>query len=198
MNLNQDISFIIEIDRLKSVYRKALVKHDSDRFENSAEHSWHAAMTALTLKSYFINLTFDLYKAIKMLLLHDIVEIDAGDTFVYTDKKTLNQQSKKELLAAKRIFSIPKNPLGNELYSLWCEFNENTTDTSIFANAIDKITPFILNVSNNGGTWKNYKIDSNKVRSRNKTLKIIAPELWSYLNYQIDEAVKNGLLHASP
>lgn len=197
MNLNQDISFIIEIDRLKAVYRKALVKHDSDRFENSAEHSWHAAMTALTLKSYFINLTFDLYKAIKMLLVHDLVEIDAGDTFVYTDKETLNQQSKKELLAAKRIFSITENPLGNELYSLWCEFNENTTDTSIFANAIDKITPFILNVSNNGGTWRNYKIDSNKVRARNKALKIIAPELWSYLNYQIDEAVKNGLLHTS-
>lgn len=194
MNLEHNIAFIVEMDKLKSIYRQALVQHDQNRFENSAEHSWHAMMTAYTLQNYFEKLSFELNKALKMLLIHDIVEIDAGDTFVYDSNEILSQQKKKEIMAAERIFNIPDKAIGQEFFSLWHEFHENKTDTSKFSNAIDKITPFILNVSNNGGTWKNHMICANKIRQRNENLATLAPKLWTYLNAEINKAINQGWL----
>jgi len=194
MNLEIDISFVMEVGRLKSIYRKALVQTDKNRFENSAEHSWHAMICAYALKDYFAPLNFDIDKALKMLLIHDIVEIDAGDTFVYGNENNLMQQKSKELAAANRIFCIPNETTSQELHSLWNEFNENKTDTAIFANAIDKIIPFILNANGNGGTWRNHSISAKKIKQRNEQLKLISPPLWKYLNKEIDAAIKKGWL----
>ncbi|MFN3233885.1 MAG: HD domain-containing protein [Gammaproteobacteria bacterium] len=194
INLENDISFFIELEKLKSIYRQAVVKSDQNRFENSAEHSWHAMICAYALKDYFVSLNYDFDRALKMLLIHDVVEIDAGDTFVYDSSKILSQQDEKEAQAANRIFSLPNKMLANELSSLWYEFDENKTDTALFANAIDKFTPFILNVFGGGGTWRNNSIKSEQVLKRNENLKTIAPPLWIYLNDKVKEAIEKGWL----
>jgi putative hydrolase of HD superfamily len=190
--IKKNISFIVEVDKLKAVYRKALVMSDNDRFENSAEHSWHTCITLLSLHQFF-NLKYDINHTLKLLLIHDIVEIYAGDTFAF-DEVGVEEQNSKELKAINKLKSMIDITDEFDLNSLWLEFNLNKTNESIVANSIDKITPFILNYKNNGGTWRNIKIHADKIINRNKNLKEIAPELWNIVNEEVLKFKNSGLL----
>lgn len=192
-NLTQQISFILELDRLKSVYRQTLVKCDDNRFENSAEHSWHIAMLAITFQGY-ANTEIDMNKVIHMLLLHDIVEIDAGDTFAFAHSDQLDQQEEKELEAAKRIFGLLPRDQYEQTLSLWLEFEAGDTVEAQFAKGMDRILPLFQNMSNQGGSWAKHKIKANQVLKRNAVLKQIAPRLWSYVEEQVNLAVQKGWL----
>ncbi|MGB0361231.1 MAG: HD domain-containing protein, partial [Endozoicomonas sp.] len=119
--LSQHLTFITEIEKLKAIYRKTVVKPDDNRHENSAEHSWHIAIQAVTLQEYAEE-PVDILRVVKMLLIHDVVEIDAGDTFAFADHAELAGQNSKELRAAKRLFGMLPEEQAEELLQLWLEF----------------------------------------------------------------------------
>jgi putative hydrolase of HD superfamily len=146
--LTKQIELVIELDRLKSVLRKTCVKSADRRAENSAEHSWHVALMALLLEEH-ANEPVDISKVVKMLLLHDIVEIDAGDTFVY-DAVASQEQEEKELQAAERLFGMLPADQGEELKAIWLEFEQAETAEARFAKALDRLIPVLLNYHNEG------------------------------------------------
>jgi putative hydrolases of HD superfamily len=189
--LTQQIAFIIEIDRLKQVLRQTYIS-DQSRPENTAEHSWHIALMATVLVEYAPPST-DLLHATKMLLIHDIVEIDAGDTFAFDE---LGNQSKaeRENLAADRLFGLLPGDQGEELRSLWHEFEAQKTPTAQFAAALDRIQPLFLNQQNQGGTWKKYSITRDRVVERMMPVKAGAPDLWGLVEGAIEECVAAGYL----
>ncbi|WP_100640930.1 HD domain-containing protein [Alteromonas facilis] len=191
--LEQQLAFIQELDKLKAVYRKALIKNDNNRYENSAEHSWHIALMAQVLSPYAEE-PIDIGRVILMLLIHDIVEIDAGDTFAFAPTEMLAQQSDKEMLAAKRIFGLLPETQAQTLLSLWCEFEAAETADACFAKAMDRVLPLIQNMQNGGGSWSQNKVKRQQVINRNKHLERSAPKLWSYVLEQIDLATQNGWL----
>jgi putative hydrolase of HD superfamily len=148
--LTQQIQFIIEIDQLKQVLRQTLL-NDGSRRENSAEHSWHLAMMVIVLAEYAPQ-GVTLLSAIKMVLLHDLVEIDAGDTFCY-DVQGNESKAQREAQAALRLFGLLPADQASELRSLWEEFEAQQTPTAKFAAALDRIQPLLHNQQNRGGTW---------------------------------------------
>jgi putative hydrolases of HD superfamily len=193
IDLQKSIAFIQEIDKLKSVYRRALIKSDDNRRENTAEHSWHVAMMALTFKDYSIK-KLDMLKVIKMLLIHDIVEIYAGDTFAFGSDKSLSEQYDKELKALDKIFSFLPEKDSQELRKLWIEFEEAVSAEAIYSKAIEKSAPVFQNMQNDGGSWSQNKVAKEKVLKRNEMLKTIAPKLWDYVEEQINIAYSKGWL----
>ncbi len=194
MNLLPDqINFILELDKLKAVYRKALIKEDKNRYENSAEHSWHIALTAHILAQY-AGTAVDIKRVCLMLLIHDIVEIDAGDTFAFDTHTVLAQQADKEIAAAKRIFGLLSEPQRSEMLELWLEFEHAESADAQFAKSIDRILPLIQNMQNDGGSWVQNKVSKNQVIQRNKYLEKSAPLLWTYAMKQIDLATEKGWL----
>jgi len=166
---------------------------DNNRFENSAEHSWHISLMASTLHSYCEE-TVDLSRVVRMLLIHDVVEIDAGDTFAFAEQSELNGQSDKEILAANRIFGLLPEEQFLELRNLWLEFEEAQTPDARYAKAMDRLLPLLQNMQNNGGSWAIHHITKTQVLERNEYLKKSAPKLWQYAIVQIDLAVLNGWL----
>ncbi|WP_432773509.1 HD domain-containing protein [Francisella salimarina] len=194
VNLEKKISFIQEIDKLKGVYRRALIKCDNNRRENTAEHSWHVALMGVILEEYASE-EFDMLKVLKMLLIHDIVEIYAGDTYAFDNHAVLEDQNAKELEALEKIFSLLPEDEANEYKALWLEFENNQTAEAKYSKAIERAVPVLQNMQNNGGSWVAYgKVPKEKVISRNLGLKDIAPELWQYVKGQIDLAVEKGWL----
>jgi len=192
-HLNQQLSFISELDRLKAVYRKTYVISDDNRYENSAEHSWHIALMASTLEQY-ADEPVDVSRVIRMLLIHDVVEIDAGDTFAFADQSELDGQNAKEVIAAERIFGLlPENQF-QELNSLWLEFEDALTTDARFAKAMDRLLPLLQNMQNNGGSWAIHNVKKSQVLERNEYLKPLAPKLWKYVCEQIELAVTKGWL----
>lgn len=189
--INQQIEFIIEIDRLKGVLRQTLLI-DWSRRENSAEHSWHLAMMAVVLAEYAPP-EVEIFHAIKMLLIHDLVEIDAGDTFCY-DVQGNNGKAEKEELAANRIFGLLPTDIGKELKLLWEEFEAGETPTAKFAAALDRIQPLLHNQQTKGGTWRKFGIKREQVIKRVAPVKAGAPELWPFVLELIDDCVTNGYL----
>lgn len=189
--LTQQIQFILEIDRLKHILRQTLLI-DASRQENSAEHSWHLAVMAIVLAEYAPE-GVDLCRAIKMLLLHDLVEIDAGDTFCY-DVQGNQQKAAREQLAADRIFGLLPADLSQELRDLWEEFESGETVSAQFAIALDRIQPLLHNWQTQGGTWKKHNIAVNQVYQRMQPVEIGAPELWASVQQIIDESVIAGYL----
>ncbi|HLO88996.1 MAG TPA: HD domain-containing protein [Nostocaceae cyanobacterium] len=189
--INQQIEFIIEIDRLKGVLRQTLLI-DWSRRENSAEHSWHLAMMAVVLAEYAPP-EVEIFHAIKMLLIHDLVEIDAGDTFCY-DVQGNNGKAEKEELAASRIFGLLPTDIGKELRLLWAEFEAGETPTAKFAAALDRIQPLLHNQQTKGGTWRKFGIKREQVIKRVAPVKAGAPELWPFVLELIDDCVTNGYL----
>jgi putative hydrolase of HD superfamily len=146
--LEQQLNLLMELDRLKSVLRRTRIRSAESRFENSAEHSWHVAMMALLFQEH-ANEPVDITKVIKMLLLHDIVEIDAGDTFVY-DVQASQLQEQKELEAAERLFGMLPEDQGEELFTIWREFEQAESSEAKFAKALDRLIPMLLNYHNQG------------------------------------------------
>lgn len=192
-DLAQQLAFIIEIDKLKAVYRQTTVKEDKDRHENSAEHSWHIALTAQILKEYAEH-PVDSERVVKMLLIHDIIEIDAGDLFAFAEDKDHEQQALKEAQAAQRLFGLLPTDQYKEYNDLWFEFEAAKTNDARFAKSMDRILPLVQNMNNQGGSWAKHKIRQSQVLARNNHLEYIAPKLWQYVIEQTDLAVKKGWL----
>ena len=188
--LNQ-IEFIREIDKLKYIFRKTKLIN-SDRPENDAEHSWHLAMMAIVLAGH-ANEPIDLEKVMKMVLIHDIVEIDSGDVFAYDTTKS-HDNFDEELKAARRIFGILPEEQAEEFINLWIEFEEMKTPESKFARALDRLEPLLQNASNNGGTWREFDVKYDKVIEKKKAIKDGSEELWKFAKQLIDESVEKGIL----
>jgi putative hydrolase of HD superfamily len=189
--LKQQLQFIIEIDKLKNVLRQTLLI-DGSRRENSGEHSWHLAMMTMILAEYAPAET-DLFRAMKMTLIHDLVEIDAGDTFCY-DLQGNVSKAERELQAATRIFGILPEEQGKELRLIWDEFEARETATAKFAAALDRIQPFLHNQQTLGGTWKIHDINRNQVMKRMAAVEEGTPELWNYILEEIETCIAKGYL----
>jgi putative hydrolases of HD superfamily len=189
--LTQQIQFIIEIDRLKQVMRQTLLI-DGSRRENSAEHSWHLAIMAIALAEYAPK-NVDIFHAIKMLLIHDLVEIDAGDTFCY-DVQGNHSKAEREAQAALRLFGLLPAGQGSELRFLWDEFEAGETPTAKFAAALDRIQPLLHNQQTQGGSWRIHGIRRDQVMKRVAPVETGAPELWPFVLKLIDDCVKAGYL----
>ena len=188
--LNQ-IEFIREIDKLKYIFRKTKLIN-SDRPENDAEHSWHLAMMAIVLAGH-ANEPIDLEKVMKMVLIHDIVEIDSGDVFAYDTTKS-HDNFDEELKAARRIFGILPEEQAEEFINLWIEFEEMKTPESKFARSLDRLEPLLQNASNNGGTWREFDVKYDQVMEKKQVIKDGSEELWKFAKQLIDESVEKGIL----
>ena len=163
MYLEKEIEFILTLDQLKNVIRRNF-NHDNSRRENTAEHSWQIIVFAQILFPYARNKEkIDLGRVIKMLSIHDVVEIDAGDTFFY-DEKANEGKFERELASAERIFGILAEPMKSEFMNLWLEFEVGETETAIFASAVDRMIPFTLNCHNNGTSWTEANVELEKVK----------------------------------
>lgn len=193
--LSQQIQFVLEIDQLKQVLRQTLLT-DGLRRENSAEHSWHIALMAPLLFEYAPPGT-DLLTVLKMLLIHDLVEIDAGDTFCYDIAANLDKAD-REQQAANRIFGLLPPDQQQELRQLWEEFEAEDSPSARFANALDRLQPILLNQQNQGGTWKANQITQAQVLRRVWPIKAGAPALWPYVEQLLQDCVAAGYLLPDP
>ncbi|MBC3875484.1 HD domain-containing protein [Undibacterium flavidum] len=174
--LLQKLTFLHEIDRLKSVIRQSPLL-DRSRKENSAEHSWHLAMYALLLQDY-ATVPVDANRVIKMLLLHDIVEVDVGDTPLHSSASPEDQYH-AEIQAAARLFGLLPEPESSELLALWKEFEEAQTEDAKFAKALDRVQPLLVNVITGGGTWNDNGVSLELVLQRyGPTIQRGSPILW--------------------
>lgn len=190
-NLLKQIEFIKEIDKVKYIQRKTKL-FNSDRNENDAEHSWHLALMAIVLTEHS-NKSIDLLKVIKMVLIHDIVEIDAGDTFIYDTQKD-HANTNEERLAANRIFGMLPTAQAEELIAIWEEFEAGETDEAKFAKAMDRLEPLLQNTSNNGGTWKEFDVSYEKVHQKKIVIKEGSAPIWDFAEQLINESVEKGIL----
>ena len=192
--LARQLLFIVEVDRLKSVIRRTLLT-DQSRRENSAEHSWHLAVMASVLSEY-AHRPVNLERVIRMILVHDIVEIDAGDTFAY-DVEGHSDKDERERAAGKRLFGLLPKEQREEMWDLWREFEDGATVEARFANAMDRMQPMLHNVLTEGHTWRQHGVLKHQVLERNAVIEEGAPELWEYVVRFVEEAVENGLLSAA-
>jgi putative hydrolase of HD superfamily len=189
--LQQQIAFIKEIDKLKLIKRKTCL-FNSDRNENDAEHSWHLAMMALVLAGQS-NEKVDMLKVLKMLLIHDIVEIDAGDTFLFDTKKN-HTNTEEELLAAKRIFGLLPEEQATELIAIWEEFEAGNTAEAKFAKGMDRFAPMLQNDSNQGGTWKEFNVPYETIIEKKIAIKEGSATVWEYAKGLVDESLEKGII----
>jgi len=185
----KQLAFILEADKEKEIYRQTHIL-GYKRQENDAEHAWHMAMMIYLLKEY-ANEPFDVAKAMMMALIHDIVEIDAGDTYAY-DTAALDTQAEKEERAAKRIFGLLPDEQKEEMISLFHEFEENQTPEAKFAHAMDNFQPLILNEANDGGDWRAHRVKKSQVVKRQERTALGSKEIWEYTKKLIDENVGKG------
>lgn len=187
----QQLSFILEADKEKNILRQThLTGHG--RQENDAEHAWHMAMMIYLLREY-ANEPIDLAKTMMMALIHDIVEIDAGDTYAYDDKG-LESQKEREMAAADRIFGLLPEDQRAELRALFEEFEAYETPEAKFARAMDNFQPLLLNDSNEGGDWKAHKVNRSKIMTRHSQTARGSREIAQYSWDLIDENVRKGNL----
>lgn len=193
--LRQQLDFIKEIDKLKSIQRRTKL-FNSDRCENDAEHSWHLAMMTLVLAEHS-NLEVDVLKVLKMVLIHDVVEIDAGDTFIYDEVKN-HTNTETERLAAQRVFGLLPENQAKEFIMIWEEFEAGLTEEAKFARAMDRIEPLLQNISNNGGTWREFNVGYEKVYEKKKVIDNGSSFLWDYAKGQLNESVEKGILKKNP
>jgi putative hydrolase of HD superfamily len=191
-SLQKQIAFLVEVDKLKEVYRRSVLM-DKSRHENDAEHSWHLAMMALILSDYANEKNISLLHVVKMLLIHDIVEIDAGDTFCY-DEKGYEDKAEREQKAADRIFGMLPEEQANEIHALWREFEKRETPEARFAAALDRLQPLLHNYFTEGYSWKKNNVTSDKVLQRNTIIAEGSEELWQYAKTLIEDAVEKGYL----
>jgi putative hydrolase of HD superfamily len=190
--LERQIAFLVEIDRLKQVLRRTRLV-GGERRENSAEHSWHIAVIALVLAEYS-NAPIDAGRVIKMLLVHDIVEVDAGDTFAF-DAAAYLDKAERERVAADRIFGLLPADQERELRALWEEFEAEETPEARFANLADRLMPALQNYNNNGGTWREADLDRAMVDKRMQPISA-ATAVHAYVQALLDEAVAQGMIRA--
>ncbi len=190
-DLEKRIAFILEAEKLKNIYRQTYVIHEN-RTENDAEHSFHLALMAALLSDY-ANEPVDCVKVMKMVLVHDIVEIDAGDTYCY-DSKGYEDKAERENRAAERIFGLLPDEACSEYRSLWQEFEEGKTAEAKFANALDRIQPLLLNYETQGRSWKEHGISYQKPIERLSPVKAGSERLWKYGKAILARALEEGYL----
>ncbi len=180
------IDFIMELDKLKAILRKSKPV-GLDRYENSAEHSWHVSLLVMTFAEDAPS-KLDVLKVLKMILLHDIVEIDAGDAFLF-DTKAREAAVKKEKEAAKRIFGLLPTHLEVEFYDIWMEFEESQTKEAKFAKAMDAAIPVLQNINNNGQSWIENDVSLEQVlNNKRKVIEKEHPLLWEYIKEKLNNA----------
>ncbi|MBX3013563.1 MAG: HD domain-containing protein [Caldilineaceae bacterium] len=192
--LAQQLAFILELDKLKNVLRRSYITHNLRR-ENSAEHSWHIALTALTLAEH-ANEPIAIDHVIKLLLIHDIVEIDADDTFIYDTAGKVGQHD-REYQAAQRIFGLLPAEQGEAYLQLWLEFEARVTPEAKFARAVDRLLPVLHNCYTEGRGWQENNIHQGQVRTVNRIIDEGATPLWELIQIKIQEAVDAGFLRAT-
>ena len=192
LRLQRQVEFIVEIDKLKQVLRQTVTTNKS-RQENSAEHSWHIALMAFMLSEYADSVKIDVFRVVKMLLVHDVVEIDSGDTYCY-DNDARKDQHEREKQAAERIFNLAPKDQAKTMMTLWKEFEACKTPESRFANAIDRFQPLLNNYYSKGKPWIKHSIEKRQVLDRVRIIEEEAPKLWDYVKELIDDAVQQGFL----
>lgn len=183
------MAFLVEADKVKNIIRRNRTMH-SERRENDAEHMWHLSLMAITLTEYAAA-PVDLIHVLKMLLLHDLVEIDAGDTFAY-DTAGMATKMEREILAAERIFGLLPDDMSREFRCLWDEFEMQATPEAKFAAALDRLGGLLPNYHNKGGAWREMQITVERIKNRNRHIGDGAPALWEYAEALIDEAERSG------
>lgn len=189
--LLQQVEFLVEVDKLKTILRQTHLIHQ-DRRENDAEHSWHLAIAAMVLVEH-VNEEVDLAKVITMVLIHDLVEIDAGDTFCY-DYEGAKDKAQREERAADRIFGLLPEDQAQTFRNLWDEFEERETPEARFAAALDRFQPVLHNLHTGGGAWKRHGIPRAQVEDRNSPMGQGSVRLWQYVSRLLDEAVASGMM----
>jgi len=189
--LEQQMNFIKEVDKLKSIIRQNYLI-DGSRKEDDADHSWHLAMMCAILSEHS-NEKIDVLKTITMVLIHDIVEIDAGDTYAYDALANISKRE-RELKAADRIFHLLPQDQAEEIRSLWDEFEESVTPEAKFASTLDRLQPLLLNAESGGISWREHGVTLSQVLERNKTTHEGSEELWEYERRIIQKHVDNGNL----
>jgi putative hydrolases of HD superfamily len=189
-NIQQIVDFVLELDKLKGVTRKTRPL-DLDRYENSAEHSWQIAMLAASL-AHFAETPVDINRVIGMLLVHDIGEIDTGDTIVYAEEG-VDERKAAELVAVQRIFGLLHEKQSAIFMALWHEFENGNTAEARFAHAADRAMPVLLNLANNGQSWVENGISHQRVVKRLKhPIQAGCPALWDYLEIRLEDARERG------
>ncbi len=190
--LKKQLDFILQADAEKEIERRTLIS-SGKRFENDSEHAWHMALMAILLSEY-ANEEIDVLKTVTMILIHDIVEIDAGDTYCY-DYELGKSQREREVKAANRIYALLPDDQGKKLRALWDEFEANKTPEAHFAHAMDCLQPTMLNDATNGEMWKKNGIKLSQVLKRNEYTEKGSKTLWDYqLNELILKNVEKGNL----
>lgn len=188
--IDRQFEFLLEADKEKFIQRKTL-KSDGETFENDAEHAWHMALMCLLLGEYS-NEDIDLLKTISMILIHDVVEIDAGDTYAYDDVGKKSQRE-RELKAADRLFGLLPDDQGRKFRALWEEFEEGKTAEARFAHTMDNVQPAMLNNSTDGKMWEKNKVKLSQILERNKNTAGGSKTLWEYsFNNFISPNVEKG------
>ncbi len=187
--LEKQLAFITEIDKVKQIFRQTRL-YDQSRYENDAEHGWHMSMMALVFSEYASDGGIDICKVMKMALLHDVVEIDAGDQYLY-GRDTVDLP-KKEAEAARRIFGLLPDPQCDEFIALWDEFEARKTPEARFAKAIDRLGPLLQEHHNHGHAWKKHGVHADTVRKVNRVIEDGAPRIWEFARELIEESVRRG------
>lgn len=189
--ISKQIQFIIEIDKVKKIFRQNHLA-DGSRNENDAEHSWHIAIMAFIVYEYFPEMV-DMVKVLKMTLMHDLVEIDAGDTYCYDEIGGINKLE-REQKAANKLYSLLPKDQAEEFLLLWEEFEECKTPEARFSAILDRLQPLLLNFMAQGKSWKANKISRDQVLKRNEIIKENSEVLWEVVQDVVDEAVRLGYL----
>lgn len=187
--LKKQMEFIVEVDKVKNIIRQTYLA-DANRKENDAEHSWHLALMAVLLKEYS-NEEADLAKVIPMVLIHDLVEIDAGDTYAY-DEAGAATKAERETKAADRIFGMLPSDQGSWFRSLWEEFEAYETPEAKFAHVLDNCQPLLLNDASNGRSWSEHGVRKSQIYKRNARTSEGSEEIWEYMKELIDKHIRLG------
>ena len=190
--LAQQVEFIVEIDKLKQVYRRTWLM-DASRHENDAEHSWHLGVMAVLLVEHARSPQLDLMRVLKMVLIHDLVEIDAGDTFAYDDAAAVDKAD-RERAAADRLFNLLPADQADEFRAVWDEFEARQTPEAQYAAALDRFQPMLHNYRTQGKAWQEHGITADRVLARNRSMAEGSPALWQYAQQFVADAVAKGYL----
>lgn len=196
LRLAQQIRFIAECDKLKEIFRQTL-NTQSRRAENDAEHSWHLCLCVIVLAEHANTPDLDVLRVLKMVIVHDLVEIDAGDTFAY-DTAAMAGQHEREARAAERIFGLLPPDQAQAFRALWDEFEERKTPEARFALAVDRFQPMLLNCLTQGAAWQRHGVTHDRVVARNQHIAEGSTELWRYMEQMLKDVVAAGHLRAAP
>lgn len=194
--LIQQVQFIAEVDKLKDIFRQT-INTQSRRAENDAEHSWHLCLCVMVLAEHANHAGLDVLRVLKMVIIHDLVEIDAGDTFAY-DTLGMAGQHDREALAADRLFGLLPDDQALAFRDLWDEFEAKSTPEAKFAAAVDRFQPMLLNCLTQGAAWNRHGITQDRVVARNRAIADGCADLWAFAENMVQEAVNAGHLATKP